>query len=97
MDAVEGLTSEEYKGLRALGYSKDDILKMSPDEAKAAYWNKIEKSVEKDGELMLELESVLGAAQRGDKGREKKGRKHKPRVGDERKQSPRNKTSQLKT
>jgi len=67
MDAFEGLTSEEYRGLQALGYSEDEILKMTPAEAKAAYWNKIEKSIEKDSDLTRELQSVLDTPEKGNK------------------------------
>ena len=56
---VEGLTLAQVQGLERLGYSIEEIGKMSLNAAKAAYWNKIERSVEHEDDLTDELHSVL--------------------------------------
>ena len=56
---VEGLTTAQVEGLQRLGYSIDELRKMSLDTAKAAYWNKIERSIEHEDGLADELHSVL--------------------------------------
>ena len=67
---VEGLTTAQVEGLKRLGYSIEEIREMSLDAAKAAYWNKIERSAQHEDDLAAELHSVLeGKGPPGPKGK----------------------------